>query len=79
MAVAVSSLVAIYYIIIIGWSTVYMASIVMGHTSKWNRCGNSWNNAESCVDSGLQPLCASFNATGNETSPVWANLSSEGE
>uniref|UniRef100_A0A1I7T099 Protein kinase domain-containing protein n=1 Tax=Caenorhabditis tropicalis TaxID=1561998 RepID=A0A1I7T099_9PELO len=75
MAVTVSSLVSIYYIIIIGWSTVYMASIVMGHTGLWNRCGNSWNVNDTCLDSTMQSLCQRFNKTKNETSPAWANLS----
>ncbi|KAF1755588.1 hypothetical protein GCK72_012038 [Caenorhabditis remanei] len=78
MAVAVSSLVAIYYIIIIGWSTVYMAAIVMGHTGMWNRCGNEWNVLETCMDSGMKAMCSSFNKTGNETAPSWANLSAVG-
>ncbi|CAP21899.1 Protein CBR-SNF-9 [Caenorhabditis briggsae] len=74
MAVTVSSLVAIYYIIIIGWSTVYMAAIMMGDTERWNKCDNAWNKLETCLESGIQ-LCKHFNSTGNETIPSWANLS----
>uniref|UniRef100_A0A8R1DUW0 Transporter n=1 Tax=Caenorhabditis japonica TaxID=281687 RepID=A0A8R1DUW0_CAEJA len=78
MAVAVSSLVAIYYIIIIGWSTVYMASIIGGYTGLWNRCGNPWNLADTCLDLAKQPICRDYQKTSNYTPPVWANLSAVG-
>ncbi|CAI2352147.1 unnamed protein product [Caenorhabditis sp. 36 PRJEB53466] len=77
MAVTVSSLVAIYYIIIIGWSTVYMASIVMGHTDSWSKCGNAWNDNSTCLDLVLQSNCSNFNAS-TYVPPVWANLSLSG-
>ncbi|CAB3409812.1 unnamed protein product [Caenorhabditis bovis] len=63
MAVAVSSCVSIYYVIIIGWSAVYMVSVAQGHTTLWNRCDNPWNNASTCLDLGRQHLCDSSNST----------------
>lgn len=75
MAVAVSSLVSIYYIIIIGWSTIYMSSIAMNHTAKWNSCDNDWNDVSSCIGSDSKFKCAMFNKSGLEPSPIWANLS----
>lgn len=75
MAVAVSSLVAIYYIIIIGWSTVYMSAIVFQqHTGSWTRCSNEWNKVDTCLDAGMQILCKEYNKTGNETLESWVNL-----
>lgn len=49
MGVFVAALVAIYYIVIVSWISIYMINICRGHFALWSHCNNDWNNGTSCI------------------------------
>ncbi|CAD6198467.1 unnamed protein product [Caenorhabditis auriculariae] len=68
MNVMVASSVSVYYIVLIGWITIYMMGVFLGHTDKWVRCDNSWNDPNTCFSLREQELCSA-----NMSFPVYFN------
>ncbi|CAL2033204.1 unnamed protein product [Caenorhabditis brenneri] len=66
MGVLVAALVAIYYIVIVSWISIYIVSIFRGDFNIWNKCDNPWNVAETCIDMLRQKDCRVANPPGWE-------------
>ncbi|CAD6198466.1 unnamed protein product [Caenorhabditis auriculariae] len=74
MNVMIASLVAVYYILLIGWIAVYLVGVLTGHVDHWTHCHNSWNDAATCIDMSLQEKCAQ-----NSTARTYFHGSCHGE
>ncbi|PIC46321.1 hypothetical protein B9Z55_006052 [Caenorhabditis nigoni] len=57
MGVFVAALVAIYYIVIVSWISIYIVNIFRGDFNIWNKCDNPWNQMETCIDMLRQKEC----------------------
>uniref|UniRef100_A0A8R1HMA4 Transporter n=1 Tax=Caenorhabditis japonica TaxID=281687 RepID=A0A8R1HMA4_CAEJA len=67
MGPAVAALVAIYYIVLISWISIYLVNIFRGHFHVWGKCDNAWNEVETCIDMISQKKCRT------ENPPGWLN------
>lgn len=68
MGVFVAALVAIYYIVIVSWISIYIVNIFRGDFNIWNKCDNSWNLRDSCIDMLRQKDCRVDHPPGWENS-----------
>lgn len=57
IGVFVAALVAIYYIVIVSWISIYIVNIFRGDFTIWNKCDNAWNVAATCIDMIRQKDC----------------------
>uniref|UniRef100_A0A8R1E1H9 Transporter n=1 Tax=Caenorhabditis japonica TaxID=281687 RepID=A0A8R1E1H9_CAEJA len=64
MGPTVASLVAIYYIVIISWISIYMVNIIRGDYNLWSKCNNPWNEVGTCIDMISQKKCRVANPPG---------------
>ncbi|CAI2334418.1 unnamed protein product [Caenorhabditis sp. 36 PRJEB53466] len=64
MGPIVAALVAIYYILLIAWISIYILNIFRGHFNVWNKCDNEWNLVSTCIDLLSQKKCRVANPPG---------------
>lgn len=70
MGVLVAALVAIYYIVIVSWISIYIINIFRGDFNIWNKCDNEWNVQDTCIDMIRQKDCRVDHPPGWENSSM---------
>ncbi|CAB3397893.1 unnamed protein product [Caenorhabditis bovis] len=70
MGTTVSFTIAVYYIVLIAWITIYLFDVFTGKTSSMTKCGNPWNVADTCIDMIKQNICSNI---ANSTEMIFIN------